>query len=253
MNQSQSKISFHDVSKSFSNSGLILNNISLTIDEGDFIVILGRSGSGKSTLLRMMAELDRPTAGKLSFHNTRNYDRSFVFQESHLMPWRNVLENVELPLELMKMPPELRKKKALAALEMVQLPHASSLLPSELSGGMKMRVSLARALASEPGLLLLDEPFAALDEQTRFQLAEDLRELWLRKKMTTVFVTHSVQEACFLANRILILSQSPSTVQHDICINLPEKRTHSLRTENAFNEQLKRVYSLIDNNEGPTA
>jgi NitT/TauT family transport system ATP-binding protein len=240
------KISFVEVEKSFKSSGQILKNINLTIDEGDFVVLLGRSGSGKSTLLRLIAGLETPTAGRLNFNSSRPFDRSFVFQESHLMPWRTVFENVTLPLELMKTPDDLKKTKAEEALNLVQLPSSSQLYPSELSGGMKMRVSLARALASEPGLLLLDEPFAALDEQTRFKLAEDLRDLWLKKRMTVVFVTHSVQEACFLANRVLILSEKPSVIKSDVRLELPEKRVHSLRTEPEFNEQLKKIYGLID-------
>jgi len=162
------------------------------------------------------------------------------------MPWRTLIENVGLPLELMGLQKKEIELRAEAALKQVQLPSAGHLKPSELSGGMKMRASLARALVAEPSLLLLDEPFAALDEQTRFKLSEDLRDLWCKKRMTVVFVTHSVQEACFLGNRILILSEKPSVIKHDVKINLPEVRKTELRTEVQFNNELKKIYALIE-------
>lgn len=247
MSTGADKINFNAVCKSFKSSGEILKNLNFKIQEGEFVVLLGGSGSGKSTILRLIAGLDTPTSGTMNFHNTGPFDRSFVFQESHLMPWRTVLENVELPLELMNESEKSRKEKAEEALKLVQLAGHNNLLPSELSGGMKMRASLARALTGSPSLLLLDEPFAALDESIRFKLAEDLRELWLKKKMTIVFVTHSVQEACFLGNRIIILSERPATIQNDITLNLPKTRTAELRTSVAFNDELKKMYQLIGN------
>ncbi len=239
------KILFQNVHKDFQSTGKVLRDLNFTAESGDFVVLLGRSGAGKSTLLRLIAGLEEPTQGNLKINLNSANDRGFVFQEPHLMPWRNLIENVGLPLELIGLPQNEISKRAEAALDQVQLSGVSHLKPSELSGGMKMRASLARALVAEPSLLLLDEPFAALDEQTRFKLSEDLRNLWCEKRITVVFVTHSVQEACFLGNRILILSEKPSVIKHDIKINLPERRKTQLRTDPVFNNELKKIYELI--------
>ena len=238
-------IFFKDLNKSYRKSGLILKNFNLQIERGDFVVMLGPSGSGKSTFLRLLAGLTEPSSGSIENASNRANDKGFVFQDAHLMPWRSLVENVELPLELMGISAVERKKIALDRLSMVKLETAANLFPSELSGGMKMRGSLARALVNEPDLLLLDEPFAALDEQTRFKLSEDLRELWLKRRMTVVFVTHSVYEACFLANRILTLSEKPAQIQNDIKINLPVTRDSSLRTSTLYTEEIKRVYDIL--------
>lgn len=240
------KILFQNVHKDFQSTGKVLRDLNFAADSGDFIVLLGRSGAGKSTLLKLMAGLETATSGHVQVQLKSSNDRGYVFQEPHLMPWRTLIENVGLPLELMGLPRKEIQLRAEAALKQVQLPSSGHLKPSELSGGMKMRASLARALVAEPSLLLLDEPFAALDEQTRFKLSEDLRDLWCKKRMTVVFVTHSVQEACFLGNRILILSEKPSVIKHDVKINLPEVRKTELRTEVQFNNELKKIYALIE-------
>lgn len=232
-----------NVSKSFPGSGEILNEINLTVKKGEFLVLLGSSGSGKSTLLRMIAGLDTPTSGALQVQQNSRFDKGFVFQESHLMPWKTISENVALPLNLIGNSPEDLNGKVQTALTHVGLSQAGSLYPHELSGGMKMRASLARALVAQPELLLLDEPFAALDEQTRFQLAEDLRRLWQQTGMTVIFVTHSLHEACFLAERIVAISGKPAKLRADIKIELPTGRTNSIRTEAAFSDQLKKIYA----------
>ncbi|MBY0552909.1 ABC transporter ATP-binding protein [bacterium] len=242
-------MSLLNVSKSFVNTGCVLSNISIEIKKGDFVVLLGPSGSGKSTLLRLIAGLEADFDGHINFSDAKIFDKSFVFQEPHLMPWRTLLQNTELPLELMKVSKGERVNRATDVLTKVGLKNATHLYPSELSGGMKMRASLARALVAEPELLLMDEPFAALDEHTRFKLSEDLRNLWKQSGMTVVFVTHSVHEACFLANRVLVLSDKPAKIHSDIKINLPDVRTNSLRTESVFSEQLKRVYDSLENTE----
>lgn len=251
MNREQNTVHFSlsNVSKSFANTGQVLSEINIEIKRGDFVVLLGPSGSGKSTLLRLIAGLDTSSSGKIIFSQKNKYDKAFVFQEAHLMPWRNLLENVQLPLELMHVPPNERLQRATDILTQVGLKEALHLFPAELSGGMKMRASLARALVVKPQLLLLDEPFAALDEQTRFKLSEDLRELWQQNGMTVVFVTHSVHEACFLANRVLALSDKPAKIKSDIKLDLPDARKNTLRTESIFLDQLKKIYNSIDNAE----
>ena len=235
-----------NVSKSFSASGKVLNNISLRINQGDFVVLLGPSGSGKSTLLRLIAGLESTSSGTIKYDVENKADTAFVFQEAHLMPWRNLKDNVSLPLELLGKSEQERNAKALAALASVGLEGAAELFPHELSGGMKMRGSLARALVVQPKLLLLDEPFAALDEETRFRLGEDLRALWLKNSMTVIFVTHSLHEACFLGERVLALSKNPATISAEVTVELPKVRSNSIRTEMIFSEQLKKIYAAVN-------
>lgn len=239
-------ISFEMVSKSFAGGGEIISRINLTIDKGEFVVLLGPSGSGKSTLLRLIAGLETETSGVIIRRQANSFDKAFVFQDAHLMPWRTLKENIELPLELMAVPADERSRRSLAALSLVGLETFDDFFPAELSGGMKMRASLARALVVQPELLLLDEPFAALDELTRFRLAEELRQLWLKYKMTIIFVTHSLQEACFLGERILALSSKPAQITAEIKIELPENRKNSVRTEPIFNEQIKKIYKALN-------
>lgn len=239
-------IVLEDVSKSFSASGKVLNNINLQINHGDFVVLLGPSGSGKSTLLRMIAGLESATSGTIKYDEESKSDRGFVFQEAHLMPWRSLKDNVGLPLELLGKSKQDCHTKAMEALNSVGLESAAELFPHELSGGMKMRGSLARALVVQPKLLLLDEPFAALDEETRFRLGEDLRELWLKNSMTVIFVTHSLHEACFLGERLLMLSKKPAVILAEVRVELPKIRSNSIRTEMIFSEQLKKMYAAVN-------
>ena len=183
----------------------VIEGMDLSIDAGEFLVILGPSGCGKSTLLRMIAKLAEADGGKI-VAEPAEYRTGFVFQDAHLLPWRKVLDNAALPLELQGAGRE-RYDAARAVLEQVGLQESAELYPGQLSGGMRMRVSLARALVTEPSLLLLDEPFAALDEITRFHLEVQLRELWERLGMTVIFVTHSISEAAFVANRAVVLAR----------------------------------------------
>lgn len=242
-------------SKFISSSELILDCLSLEIQSGDFVSILGPSGCGKSTFLRLLADLDQPQSGSLEFNNSdpkREIKRGFVFQEPRLLPWRTVLENVMLPLDL-KMPSREVKKQARAqaveALSKVGLTHAENYYPAQLSGGMKMRVSVARALISQPRLLLLDEPFSAIDEKTREELQADLRALWQTERMTVVFVTHSITEAVYLSNRVIVFSKAPARVVLDRKIELPVDRPRESLTDLAFRSEIKNIRNALSSTE----
>ena len=219
----------------FATSGAVIDGLDLDVAAGSFVALLGPSGCGKSTLLRVVAGLDAPDAGTVKLEGGAAGARiAFVFQDAHLLPWRNVLENAALPLELAGVPAEERRGHARRTLADVGLAEATNKLPHELSGGMRMRVSLARALVTEPDLLLLDEPFAALDEMTRQRLDDQLRELWTQHGLTVLFVTHSVDEAAYLAERAIVFSPRPARLVEDRSLSLPIERTVALRAEPAF-------------------
>jgi NitT/TauT family transport system ATP-binding protein len=226
---------------------VVIESLDLRVEASEFLAILGPSGSGKSTLLRMIARLAEPDAGRITFHpDAERFQTAFVFQDAHLLPWRTVLDNAALPLELMGMGREQRYHRAHAALKQVSLLDAESRYPAQLSGGMKMRVSLARALVTEPRLLLLDEPFAALDEITRFRLDNQLRELWRLRAMTVVFVTHSISEAAFLANRAIVLSRRGGRIQLDRRLELPPERNDDLRTDPRLGREMKILLEAME-------
>ena len=244
-----------DVRREFAGGVRAIDGISLTISTGEFVAMLGPSGCGKSTLLRIIAGLDQPTSGSVSlesnsaaleYDSRRRSSIAYVFQDAHLLPWRTVLRNVMLPLELMGVPALQREESARAMLEQVGLADFAQRYPAQLSGGMRMRVSLARALVTQPQLLLLDEPFAALDEITRQQLDEQLRHLWLSRAVTVVFVTHSINEAAFLAERAIVFTRRPARVVIDHAISLPVERTNALRTEPAFAKQMKTLFDALE-------
>jgi NitT/TauT family transport system ATP-binding protein len=239
--------------RSFPESGVVVDRVSLDIRAGEFVALLGPSGCGKSTFLRMAAGLDQPDAGKLDLGSgAERGSRGFVFQESHLLPWRTALRNVMLPLELLGIPKKDALERARSALSQVGLDGSvESKFPLQLSGGMKMRVSVARALVTEPPLLLLDEPFSALDENARHSLQGELRSLWERKPTTILFVTHSVAEATYLANRIIVFSKRPARVLLDHAVALPEKRHGDLRTDPAFTQEMRRIYKSVSIQEAP--
>jgi NitT/TauT family transport system ATP-binding protein len=227
-----SSIALRGVSRVFDGGVEAVRAMDLDIAGGEFLAMIGPSGCGKSTLLRMIAGLDRPTAGTIAGVDPKHI--AFVFQDAHLLPWRNVLRNVALPLELRGVDKSQRTEAAMAAIEQVGLSDAIKRYPAQLSGGMRMRVSLARALVTDPQVLLLDEPFAALDEITRQQLDEQLRELWRRRKMTVVFVTHSINEAAFLADRAIVFTKRPARIVIDHRLSLPEQRVAELRGDASF-------------------
>ena len=220
------------IGKTFAGGVTALDGVDMTIREGDFLSLLGPSGCGKSTALRIIAGLSTPSRGVVDWRGApvAKSDIGFVFQEPTLMPWASVFDNVYLPLRLQGVP----KAKAAAAiaevLERVHLTGFESAVPRELSGGMKMRVSIARGLVTRPRILLMDEPFAALDEITRFKLNDDLLELWATEKLTVVFVTHSVFESAFLSNRIVVMAARPGRVHREIAIDAPYPRGEEFRT-----------------------
>ena len=228
----------------------VLEDFSLDVPAGQFVAILGPSGCGKSTLLRIIAGLDAPQAGKVAVglstaSRTSSAEIAYVFQDAHLLPWRTVIRNVELPLELVGLPKSLRRERAALALARVGLSDTVDRYPAQLSGGMRMRVSLARALVSKPNLLLLDEPFAALDEITRQQLDEQLLELWQAEGMTVVFVTHSTAEAGFLAERAVVLSRRPGRIVEDRMIELPRVRMLSTRGAPEFARETSVLFEAL--------
>jgi NitT/TauT family transport system ATP-binding protein len=225
---------------------LAVEALDLAVAPGEFLALLGPSGCGKSTLLRLIAGLDRPSSGEVVLERRLAAGEvAYVFQDAHLLPWRDVLGNVSLPLELLGAPRDARRAKALAAIEAVGLADFARAYPAQLSGGMRMRVSLARTLVTRPRLLLLDEPFAALDEITRTALDADLRRLWMETGMTVIFVTHSVGEAAFLAERAVVLSQRPARVVADERLELPAERTLALRTDAAFTRVVAHLQGAL--------
>jgi NitT/TauT family transport system ATP-binding protein len=209
---------------------VVIDALTLHVAAGEFLAILGPSGCGKSTLLRVIAGLSAPDGGSLDIlPSDAQLQTSFVFQDPHLLPWLTVLENAALPLELTGVDRAERLARARRVLAEVDLTDAESRYPNELSGGMRMRVSLARALVTQPRLLLLDEPFAALDEITRFRLEVRLRDLWIERGMTTILVTHSITEAAFLANRAIVLTRRGCHSKLDRRLALPRVRDNDLR------------------------
>ena len=222
-------VAVRDVSKVFANGVRALEGASLESEAGEVASVLGPSGCGKSTLLRLIAGLDTPSAGAIEWQQGRP-DLGFVFQEPTLMPWTTALGNVALPLKLAGVSRTEREARAAEALGHVGLAGFETSYPRELSGGMKMRVSIARALVTAPKLLLMDEPFAALDEITRRRLNTDLLELWQRTRFTAVFVTHSVFESVFLSQRIAVMSARPGRVLSGLAIPAAYPRTEAFGT-----------------------
>ncbi|MBK1644756.1 nitrate/sulfonate/bicarbonate ABC transporter ATP-binding protein [Thiocapsa imhoffii] len=231
------------LAKTFPNGTVALAELSAEIEAGDFVSLLGPSGCGKSTVLRLIAGLERPTQGQVRWPGPVKL--GFVFQEPTLMAWATATENVALPLELAGVARNEAGDRARRALEPMGLANFANALPRELSGGMRMRVSIARALVAEPAVLLMDEPFAALDEFTRSQLNDDLLRLWGERRFTTLFVTHSVFEAVYLSRRILILGARPARLVADITNPTPYPRDSLYRTSTEFNALVRRILAIL--------
>jgi NitT/TauT family transport system ATP-binding protein len=240
------------VGKTYTNGTVALEEISFDVREGEFISLVGPSGCGKSTLLRMVAGLGPITTGQILVEGLpprrarqEKADTAFVFQDANLMPWRDVLGNVELPLELRGVSKTERRATVMQALETVGLADVTRSYPRELSGGMRMRVSLARALAAHPRLLLMDEPFGALDEITRQRLNGELLRLCALANWTVVFVTHNVFEAVYLSTRILVMSARPGKIIAEVPVPLPHPRVPEIRTDPEFTRIVRDVVSLL--------
>lgn len=243
------EIEFAGVTKQYGSAPAVLKSIDLAVAKQEFVSLLGPSGCGKSTILKLIAGLTAPTGGSIRVDGMTPQNAretiSFVFQDATLLPWRTVTQNIGLGLELERVPNGRRKEKIDALLELVGLQHVASAYPRELSGGMKMRVSIARALATSPRLMLLDEPFAALDEMSRDRLNEEILRLRAEQKWTAVFVTHSVPEAVFLSDRILVLAPSPGRIHAEFRVELPASRTSAVRSSPEFDAMASRVAHLL--------
>jgi NitT/TauT family transport system ATP-binding protein len=234
---------FRGVGKTFPNGVVALDKLDFSIRQGEFLTLLGPSGCGKSTALRLLAGLTEPSEGAVVRHDAGAQEIGFVFQEPTLLPWATVAGNVRLPLRLKNI--EGQETRVDEALALVGLEEFRNAFPRELSGGMKMRVSIARALVTRPQLLLMDEPFAALDEITRFKLNDDLRALWRRLNCTVVFVTHSVFESVYLSTRILMFTPRPGRIAAEFTIDAPEPRAGRFRTSPEYGAQCREVSAAL--------
>ncbi len=226
-----------------------IEDVSFEVAEGEFLCIVGPSGCGKTTLLRLLAGLELPDQGQVCLHarpvQGPRQEIGFVFQKANLMPWRTVMDNVLLPLQIDHLPPDEAERRASNALQLVGLTEFAASYPRELSGGMEQRVAIARALAHEPEILLLDEPFGALDALTRERLNQELLRLWSISRKTVVTVTHDIREAVFLADRVLVLSQRPARVAAIVPITLPRPRPLSIFYSEAFSALAYEVRQAI--------
>jgi NitT/TauT family transport system ATP-binding protein len=243
-------VSLDGVTKVYDSGVAALGPLDLKVRNGEFVALVGPSGCGKSTALRLVAGLSVPTAGtvRISRHDEKarpGHAVGFVFQEPTLMPWTSVRENVRLPLKLSRVPGAAADARIDEALQRVGLAEFAESYPRELSGGMKMRVSLARALVTDPDILLMDEPFAALDEITRFRLNNDLLALWRKLRKTVIFVTHSVFESVYLSQRVVVMTSRPGRIAAEIGIATVEPRGEEFRTSAAYADYCRKVSAAL--------
>jgi NitT/TauT family transport system ATP-binding protein len=249
-------VSLRNVGKTFESGTVALEKFDLDVRDGEFVSLLGPSGCGKSTALRIIAGLSTASAGTVEWPAGQGAglgDIGFVFQEPTLMPWTSVVANVRLPLDLAHADSGRADAAVRQALARVGLTDFAQAYPRELSGGMKMRASIARALATDPRLLLMDEPFAALDEITRFKLNNDLLAVWQEMRRTVIFVTHSVFESVYLSQRIVVMTPRPGRVFAEIAIDAPYPREESFRTSPEYAAQCRRVSEALSSAMGGAA
>ena len=245
-------VAMRDVSKVFSNGTLALKGMSLDVRAGEFISLLGPSGCGKSTALRIIAGLGAPSSGTIDWPSSKinskglpEGDVGFVFQDPTLMPWATVFDNVHLPLKLRGVSKAAATENIMANLASVGLADFAKSYPRELSGGMRMRVSIARAMVTRPKLLLMDEPFAALDEITRQKLNDDVLRLWQQHGVTVIFVTHSVYESAYLSSRIVVMRARPGQVYTDMAIEQPVARDQAYRVSEGYRQTCQDVSDAL--------
>ncbi len=226
-----------------------LKELTLDVAKGEFVSLVGPSGCGKSTFLNVLLGLLKPDAGEIRLNGKQitgpGQERAMVFQEFGLLPWRTVLANVELGLELKGVQASVRRERAMELIKMAGLAGFASHYPHELSGGMKQRVGLARALVTDPEVLLMDEPFAALDAQTRDLMQMELLQIWDRTKKTVVFVTHSIEEAAYLSDRVIVISARPGRAKDVMKIALPRPRDYEMRLSAEFNDIKARIWASL--------
>jgi NitT/TauT family transport system ATP-binding protein len=245
------KIVIRAVSKTFESSGMVvaaLNAFDLRVRDGEFICIVGPSGCGKTTLLRILAGLETPTAGEITIMRRDQAQplTSMIFQESSIFPWMRVRDNVAYGLDMRRVDAATRKRVVDHFLELTGLAPFADAFPHQLSGGMKQRVSVARAFANDPEILLMDEPFAALDEQTKITLQQELLKLWSESRKTVLFITHSIDEALVLADRVIVLSGRPGKLKADLPVNFARPRlVQELKANGEFGRMWHRIWSLL--------
>ena len=229
------------------NGGLrALSEVTFDVHPREFVCVLGPSGSGKTTLLRILAGLIAPTSGSFMFGHGEQPSIGMVFQQANLMPWRTVIENIKLPLEVKKMDDAQARSKAYEMIELVELQGFEDSLPRDLSGGMAQRVAIARALIHDPDLLLLDEPFGSLDALTRERMWTELSRIWQMRQKTVIMVTHSINESLFLADRVLVLTQRPGTIKMDMVVDLPRPRNDDIRYTPHFGKLARKLRQAIE-------
>jgi NitT/TauT family transport system ATP-binding protein len=253
--QADAFLEVRNVSKSFRHGRqktgrmLALSDVSFTMAEGTFLSIIGPSGCGKSTLLRLIDGLQQPDSGEILIDGNRvdrpGRDRGLVFQAPNLMPWRTALRNVTFGLEAQGIHGAERTRRARALLELVGLSEFEDFYPSQLSGGMQQRVGLARALAVNPSVLLMDEPFAAVDAQTKLVLQEELERIWLMEEKSVVFITHDVDEALFLSDTVLVMSKSPGKIIDTVHVDFPRPRSFDIRGSVEFAALVRRLLDSL--------
>jgi NitT/TauT family transport system ATP-binding protein len=227
-----------------------IRNVSLEVAANEFVSILGPSGCGKSTLLMMVAGVVERTAGEISINNTPvigpRRDIGVVFQQPVLLPWRTVLDNVLFPVELLKQPRAKYQQRAMELLAMAKIADFAGHLPRQLSGGMRQRASICRALIHDPSILLMDEPFSALDAITRDEMGVELLRIWQANRKTVIFVTHSIREAAFLSDRVLVMGRRPSIIMEELAIDLPRPRDIAIMESERFNSYVRQLRNAIE-------